>query len=161
MLTPIQLYRELGRLVSPFIKHYRTDLTKHDKAWILENPDVPFCHWTSESSTHLVPMFNHDSPKFPAEGLQVRYLFSTASRWHIIEQTKLVAEVLSSKNQFNSQLVLHFDGYVLREVSSNRAEQIVAEYVAEVRAAWTPKPKPKVDGSRGFTEWELRYSQAA
>lgn len=140
-MKPIELYRDLGRRVSPFLKSYRTDL-KLDKSWLLDNPGVPFCHWTSVSSTHLIPMLPHDSPQFPAEGLQVRYLFGMASRWHILEQTKLVANCLSSPRQFDCKIALYCDGKSeIHEVSLHRAEELVEDYVAGVREAWTPLPQ--------------------
>lgn len=141
MLTPIELYRELGRRVSPFLKHYRTDLKTHDKAWILANPGVAFCHWTSESSTHLVPMFPHDSPTYPGRGEEVAYLFSTATREHILQQTCEIARCLGEQRQFNNRITLHYDGRQLVEVSAKAAIRIVQDHVGSVREAWNPTPR--------------------
>ena len=139
MLTPIELYRELGRRVSPFLKHYRTDL-KHDKAWILENPGVPFLHWTGESSTHIVSLDASDSERWPASGVVVPYLFGRADREHILDQKREATKALNEK--FNIRVIYHWNGHNLQEVNASRAFRIVDEYVSGVHALWN-KPKSR------------------
>lgn len=150
-MKPIELYRELGRRVSPFIKHYRSDL-KHDKAWILDNPSVEFVHWTGVSSTHIVSLDAYDSERWPADGLQVPYLFGLADREHILTQKREACEALNEK--FNIRVIYFWDGFRLQEINAKRAKHIVDRYVSEVRSAWNPKVKPRNlwVGERGFVQ---------
>lgn len=146
MLTQIELYRELGRLVSPLIKHYRTDL-KHDKAWLLGNPGVPFLHFTSESSTHIVSLDAANSEKWPKDGVLVPYLFSRADRWHILRQKRDAVEAISEK--FNLRVIYYWNGQNLQEVSAARALRIVSDYCTNIQAAWM-RPPTKAQQRRDF-----------
>lgn len=146
MLTQIELYRELGRLVSPLIKHYRTDL-KHDKTWLLGNPGVPFLHFTSESSTHIVSLDAADSERWPTDGVLVPYLFSRADRWHILRQKRDAVEAIN--NSLRARVIYYWNGHNLQEVNAARALRIVSDYCTDVQVAWM-KPQSKAQQRRDF-----------
>ena len=124
------IYIQLKERALPILKFYKEDLTKHDKRELRKNPGVPFLHFTGDTGTHMG--FLLPSEKYP-EG-QVPYLFATADKWHILEQQKVMVKCMRKVNR--QSLILYFDGKKLHNITQDKAEAIIADYVRKIRNVW-------------------------
>ena len=66
-----------------------------------------------------------DFAEYPQEGEQVKYLFGTADRWHLLNETGAILECESVKN---APIVHYFDGHKIRQITHEKAARIVEDY---------------------------------
>lgn len=128
----MNVYEELERKVLPKLEDFKTDLTKHDRECIERNPGTPFLHYTRSTGTIMVMLHASDSEAFPAEGEYVPYLFGTADREHILDETWRMAQYCADRKED----CLYFDGRSLKELSSADSVRIALDYGRKVRNAW-------------------------
>lgn len=128
------LFDLLYNLVSPILQDYRADLEKWDRQAIADNPGCPFLHWTRASGTHIQFLPTADS--YPAEGVLVPYLFGSADRHHLLQETSSMAGYHANKCNGDVLLVLYYDGCKIRTITLERAVQIAREYRRKIEYEW-------------------------
>jgi hypothetical protein len=133
-----KIYQQLHALVRSRLLAYETDLEKHDKEAIEESPGVPFLHWTRDSGTHIVMLWDMKSDVWPMYGVRVPYLFRTADRNHILDGMILMAEwhLMPSNGGDKKHICHYYDGVRIRPVTCAKAVEIVKEYARPLRRAW-------------------------
>lgn len=130
-------YEQLEAACLPLIKHFHDDLVKHDKATITAHPEMPFLHWTRDCGTTLVMMPGIIDDSWPRYGERVKYLFGTADRSHIMRQkvNTAVYHTLPS-NSPEKYTVHHFDGRVLRQITVDKAVDVIKDYSRKFEREW-------------------------
>ncbi len=127
------IYQQLEEKCLPLITSYRDDLIKHDYATIVtECPGVPFIHSTRDCGTHMALLQPADT--YPPEGKQVPYLFATADRWHMLKEASVIVDHGIKEN--NVLLWHYYDGRKLRQITAEKAKQLVTEYQRHVKRQW-------------------------
>jgi hypothetical protein len=135
----MSVYKQLAAACLPLIEAYRDDLTRHDKASIEKDPELPFLHWTRSCGTTLVHLEPQDP--LPKRGQRVPYLFGSADREHIVRQVAKVAELFCRENQPEPLTVHWFDGVKLRRISAKRALEVAHEYRRRLFDQWDSERK--------------------
>jgi hypothetical protein len=128
------LHDQLVELSGPHIEAYRNDLLVHDKDAIDRYPGVPFLHWTRKMGTHI--QFLYPSRLLPANGETVPYLFGTANRKHIVEETLSMAEYFIRPTSDKTVLVLYYDGATLKQINLLDAFNIAYSYKVTILQEW-------------------------
>jgi hypothetical protein len=129
------VYQELEAKVLPLMQHYQTDLTKHDKALLEQQPNVPFLHWACDSSTFLMLMI--DASEYPKAGEVVPYLFSSADRWHLVnEAVNMASYFVRATNNPERFTVHYYDGKQLSEINVEKALELARQYKERVTKGW-------------------------
>jgi hypothetical protein len=131
-------YAQLHQLVSPFLKSYRDDLEKHDKAAIEAHPGCPYLHYTRESGTHI--LFLIPANEYPKEGDYVPYLFGMAGRDHILRQVVVMAEYWLNPCEVRPLLTLWFDGNKFHTITAEKALEIARSYWMRIDSEWRRTP---------------------
>lgn len=126
------IYEQLCVECDGFIRAYRDDLIKHDKAEIEENPGVPFLHTTREMGTTMT--FLTPAEDYPAPGEKVPYVFGTADRWHILKEKRGAVDWY--RRNIPDALWHYFDGKELRRITLDEADEIVSDYIDGVKYVW-------------------------
>jgi hypothetical protein len=127
-----QTYEDLEARVSPIVKHYREDLTRHDLQWIISNPGVPFVHFAREMGTHLWGLM--PAEWYPPKGKAIPYLFGTAERVHILESV-LTAVRYCIRSEV-TQACHYYDGESLQRLQPAEVEECVEDYIQRIRREW-------------------------
>lgn len=150
MLTAVPhktVYEQLVDACLPLIEAYHDDLVKHDKAWLEENPGVPFLHWTRPGGTTIFGLPAADT--YPKSGEYVKYLFATADRWHILKEAVKAAEYHTMPSNDPEKFTCHhFDGTRLRKISVETAVDVARQYVRRIESEWQ-----KQNRQRGLSAW--------
>lgn len=133
-------YLQVKEKALPYIKHYRDDLLKHDRASITRNSQQdtpsPFLHFTGDTGTTLI--FLIPAGKYPGSGQYVPYLFATAERHHILNDTVDTVQCMKTANR--RDLVLYFDGMrPVKTITQARAEELASAYRQKTLKAWRDK----------------------
>ena len=128
------IYGQLEKAVLPLLRGYREDLTTHDKKAIGNRGGVPFVHYGRDNGTHIV--FLGDSSTYPAEGVHVPYLFSSADRWHILKECTVLADHFTSEYNPPAKIVHYFDGRNLRRITVAQSVDIATAYQTRMRSLW-------------------------
>lgn len=123
-------YPEVDRLSRPLIEHYHSDLDI-DRELIERHPGTPFLHWTKSNKCGTWLLLLHPPDAYPPAGVHVPWLFGTADRTRILRQ-----EVGLAKTAMGAQLVLHFDGQKLRQVTDKQAVAIAVEHGEQTTNHW-------------------------
>jgi hypothetical protein len=137
--TGAAIHQELGRRVSSLILNYRDDFEVHDRETIADIAPSPFLHWAHRDGTQLAALFPADCERWPAPGVEVKYLFGVADRWHILKQIEEMADYLADPARGHADDPRHatyFDGHRFRDVCLTEAASIAAGHVKTVSAAW-------------------------
>lgn len=132
-MNPQNTYAALFAAVQHFVQHYRTDFD-HDLRLITANPGVPFLHWTRTCGTWLTFLQPFDHPYWPAKGVEVPYLFGTATREHIADQ--IVAAARHSAKNPETLATHHFDGKTLHKISAARSLDIAEDHRRHLLHHW-------------------------
>ena len=128
-MKPIECYKKLESKSLPIIEAYQKDLLCWDKQAIFRSPDTQFIHFTRKTGTHII--FFHPVDKYPARGENVKYLFSYADRWHILDQ--VIDSVNYMIDKSSSELILYYNGKTLKEIDPETARSLTQEYHRKTR----------------------------
>lgn len=128
-------YVQLKEKCLPLMVGYETDVTVHDKRIITGNPETPFLHWTRNMGTHISMMLPSDHESWPRPGVREKFLFGTRDRDGFLRAVIENARYFQGRNE-PIELVLHFDGKKLREISIDDAVDIASGYIARMRREW-------------------------
>jgi len=138
MKKPPAPYTALRQPVLAKLKAYRRDFLVHDRrAWRLY-PGVEFLHFTRDNGTTLVILFPHDHPIWPAEGVQVKYLFGSADRWHILRQVPRLTDYECNPIQ-EPRLIHHGRSGHVVTITPEAAIEIARNFERATQAAWNRK----------------------
>jgi hypothetical protein len=77
-----KLINKMLSIVTRKTKYFQTDFTKHDIAFIKDNPTAKFIWIVREMGTNI--SIFHTNESLPVAGEQVKYLFGHADRYHIL-----------------------------------------------------------------------------
>lgn len=127
------IYQELENAVLPKMTDYQTDLTKHDKNWIENNPGTKFIHFSGNTGTSIIGLISAEV--YPKDGEQVRYLFGRAGRDHILGEALEMAQY-HDKNRYYAKRVHYFDGKGLKRINHKQAIEIARNYIHRIREEW-------------------------
>lgn len=127
------IYMQVKEKSLPIIKHYREDLTKHDRNDFRRNPGMPFLHFTGDTGTYL--FFLQPSDKYPAPGEVVPYIFGVAGRRHILNDQ--VNTIMALRKMNRQDLILYFNGKTLKEITQDEAEGVAEEYRCKILQKWS------------------------
>lgn len=133
----MSIYEQLEAACLPLIRDYQTDLTKHDREAIESNPGIPFLHWTKDSGTWMVHLWPLE--KLPAKGERVPYLFGTATREHVVNEIKTIAELMC-KERGRIQCCYRFDGQRLLWLTVGEAADAARSYRRRMFDLFDGKP---------------------
>ena len=133
-------YLQVKEKALPIIKHYHDDLLKHDRASITKNgkqdTPSPFLHFTGDTGTALI--FLIPAGEYPGPGQYVPYLFATAERHHILNDTIDTVQCMKSANR--RDLVLYFDGmHPVKTITQTQAEDLASAYRRKILKTWRDK----------------------
>jgi hypothetical protein len=131
-------YAQLYNLASPFLKSYRDDLEKHDKAAIEAHSGCPYLHYTRESGTHI--LFLIPAKEYPREGDRVPFLFGFADRWHLLKELVSAAEHWLRPCNTRPLLTLWFDGKKFHQITVDKALDIARAYRIRIESEWRKVP---------------------
>ncbi len=133
-----KIYQQLHALVRSRLLAYETDLETHDKEAIETSPGVPFLHWTRDSGTEIVMLWDMKSDVWPMYGVQVPYLFGTADRNHMLDQKIAIAEwhLRTPSGGDNKYICHYYDGVRIMPVTCAKAVEIAKEYARPIRRHW-------------------------
>jgi len=136
MIKTKSIYIQVKELSLPLIKSYQTDLLKHDRRIIRQNPGVPFIHTTTEYGTHIVLLHGPDT--YPGPGEQVKYLFGYADRYHILNQN--VDFITYYPSQYRDSSILYYDGRsTVKKITLAQAGYIARDYKHGILDVWENK----------------------
>lgn len=121
--------------VLPVMTAYASDL-EHDLVAIEENPNTPFLHWAGSTFTYIAML--PPAENYPAKGVMVPFLFGWADRQKLVGVPLEMANHFAKRHQLDGyvQLVHHFDGRRLREISIKQAVEIARQYRQQVEREW-------------------------
>jgi len=128
-MKPIECYKKLESKSLPHIKAYHKDLLCWDKKALFQSPGTQFLHFTRDTGTHIV--FFEPADKYPAKDIMVKYLFSHADRYHILDQVMKTVDYLIDKS--SSELILYYNGKTLKEIDPETARSLTQEYHRKTR----------------------------
>lgn len=128
------IYESVKQLSLPLIQSYQTDLTLCDKEAITDNPGVPFIHCTGSTGTCLEFLWSADSEQYPPKGEKIPYLFGTANREQLVKEKRNIINAIIEGNR--SDLILYYDGKILKTITMNEYEYIVNQYISNVLNTW-------------------------
>lgn len=128
-MKPLQCYKQLEKESLPYIKAFKKDLLCWDKKALFEHAGTSFLHFTRETGTHIV-LF-HSADKYPKKNETVKYLFSYADRYHILNQVYETVKYLTSKEKHD--LILYYNGRTLKQIDKQRALDLALDYVVKTR----------------------------
>lgn len=134
----LSIYQQLEMVVAPVLTANETDLTIHDRNSIINNPGLPFLHWTYPLGTHMVFLFPFDSVAYPPPGEFVPYLFGTADRDKILNDHMDIARYFIARPGY----VCHYfepGAKNIRAITTERAVEIIRQYIASVRYSWNKR----------------------
>lgn len=146
-------FRLLLRACLPHMQHYHGDLLRHDRRMIRRHPDLPFIHVTRDMGSHLQLMPPADHPLWPAEGMEVPYLFGKANRRHLLKDAEDFIGYFMKNHRESSVLVHHFDGRELRRIDYARGDELLRRWAREIRHAWSEAARLRrreLDRQRGL-----------
>lgn len=129
------VFEQLFTSTQSIVAYYRTDF-QHDEKEITAAPGVPFLHFAYECGTHLIMLHPAESPSWPAEGVEVPYLFGQADRHRILRGIRFY-HLAVVHNHRNDGRWTYYDGTLLAEVTAEKARSIIDEYVRNTEVAWT------------------------
>lgn len=132
----MDVYKTLETMIGDKIRSYRSDLEIHDRGWIGCNPGIPFLHYTWESGTYIIGLL--PAADYPAEGVKVKYLFSTADRYHLLAQVEKMVQHFSAGRMGNGGIkaIHHFDGAQVRPIADIVARDIARKYCEGITREW-------------------------
>lgn len=133
------LFDQLYTAVTDTVIDFRDDLEKHDKRMIERNPGRRFLHFARPTGTDMVFFTPADAECWPLPGERIRFLFSTADRWHILNELANLASLHADR----ADQIHYFDGHRLHTVNRRCAEHLAAEWRAHIEKAWT-NPTPEL-----------------
>lgn len=120
----MNVHTELVKQASPFITMYRDDLIKHDKTEIESYPGRSFLHFTGDTGTVMITLYQKED--YPEKFEVVPYLFGHADRWHILKQKKDLIKHLPTCNKMD--LILYYNGKTLKAIQYQNAVDIIGDY---------------------------------
>ena len=120
----MNLHEELKEKALPIITAFHNDLLVHDKTEIERYPNRRFLHFTGDTGTCMVTLFNYED--YPEPNEIVPYLFGTADRYHIAKGITETVEVMNRCNRLD--LILYFNGTRLKEIDYDNAKSIAIDY---------------------------------
>jgi hypothetical protein len=129
------IYLALYKIVRPALQHYETDLTKHDKKAIEEEPRTPFIYGYRETGTNLIKLYPNMA-EYEAQGLKVgaKYIFGTirdeAHKLEILRDQKTWITHRDTNKYF-----LFFDGVKLHKKTREQINEIHDNHIQKVIAA--------------------------
>ena len=127
------VYQQVKTLAGPIVKHYRDDLTKHDRRTFQDDPTRPFLHFSRECGTHLITL--DDAESYPLPGNEVPFVFGTAQRGKILEDViSATRRIVASET---TELILHWDGRKLRQLTAQQAIDVAETYGRKIRGDWS------------------------
>ena len=126
------VYQQVKALAGPIVKHYRDDLVKHDRRTFQDDPTRPFLHFSRECGTHLITLDSAES--YPLPGDNVPFLFGTAQRDKILAD--VVGSVRHIANYETTELILHWDGRRLWQVTVQESIDVAEVYSRKIRNEW-------------------------
>jgi hypothetical protein len=124
--------RSLATLAFDVIEHHTTDLL-HDLRKILSTPNVPHIVSADKHGSYIATLYPANHPEWPAPGERVPYLFGTATREHILDQT-------SAYIRPGAELFLYVPDRAYSTcgiITKASARERIAEYIATVHRQWT------------------------
>jgi len=140
----------------PLMTDYQTDLAI-DARMIDASPDAWFVHATRQRGTHLYMMLPPDSPKWPAAGDTVPYLFGHCSRQQILDsETDCILKMTECPDA--SYYTWHlWNGDTLTKMTARNINAIVRRYARNTVAAWT-RPKNRESAMYWFESERLQHA---
>jgi hypothetical protein len=120
----MNIHQQLVERALPIIEQYQDDLLKHDKDELDRYPGRRFLHFTGNTGTHIVTLY--DLADYPCQDVSVPYLFGTADRWHIAKGITEQVEALKQCNRMD--LILYYNGKTLKAIEYHEAKSIAADY---------------------------------
>ena len=122
------VHKELVEKTLSLIETYHDDLLVHDKNQIEAYPGRPYLHFTGDTGTLMVTLYEKED--FPGRDEKVPYLFGYADRNHILkgimEQVKCVLRIN------RRDCMLYYNGITLKSVEYYRAKEIAEDYTAKM-----------------------------
>jgi len=100
------IYKQLVDRCLPIIGSFKTDVTKWDKQALAASPGIPFLHFTGKTGTHIVFLTEYSNQQI---------------------MNHVIPMVDAMQGCDRSDLVLHFDGLKLHEITMVRAKEIARE----------------------------------
>lgn len=125
-------YLTLREKCLPVIQGYHRDLLVHDRRLIRSHPQVPFIHIARDHGTYIAMLRPAES--YPADGVSVPYLFSTADRWHLLKECGSIVEFAEKNHPL--AMVHHFDGRTIHPITYTQARHIITEYKNTIIRQW-------------------------
>lgn len=129
MKESIRIYNELRDKALPFIKSYKKDLLCWDFTCLLRNPGKPFLHFTGDTGTHIEVLI--PAHQYPAKGKMVQHIFGMADRDHLLNEINTCVKQMRRLNR--QDLIMYYDGQKLKEITQDKAEEIVFSYVNKTK----------------------------
>lgn len=142
-MTREEIYNVITELALPQMTDYTTDVTTHDRKYIMEymEPDERFLHFTRTTGTHIVRLINPSSPIYPAPGEIVKYLFGTADRWYMLNNSVTNRITYFINPYATKHTCLYYDGEKVWPVTLAKAQQIARDHVERTRRTWRAAQK--------------------
>lgn len=127
------IYQRVKELALPVITEYKDDLLVHDRNEIKAFKKCDFIHMTRPSGTHMIIF--RPSESYPVKGERIRYLFGTADRIHILNDTCGAVPYLLKEQ--NIELILYRKGDSITEITASEACDLVEEYRQAMLELWS------------------------
>lgn len=126
-----ELYNAIEKIAGKHVKHYREDLTKHDKAEIERDSETPFIHIARQTGTAMQRFYNLDT--YPDKGERIKYLFGTANRLELIRSIKTSLEYYINNTP---KTILYWSGKELKRITPPEAMELFKQYERQINNAW-------------------------
>lgn len=136
------LHEQLVAKCLPHIKHFKEDLTVHDKDAIRDHPGIPFLHWTRDHGTQILLLRPHDHISWPkTDGELKPFLFGNCDRRKMLSELSEIAKYFAKPDRDQIHKVLHFDGSALHEITKENAVEIASQWRRDVDREWNKQVK--------------------
>jgi hypothetical protein len=130
--TAKELYQAIENIAGKHVKHYKEDLTTHDKNSIERDSKTPFIHISRETGTSLQRFYKLD--QYPKKGETIQYMFNAqAKRKQLLDGINTTIEHYLN---WGPKTVLFWDGKKLKRITPEQARNEFNQYERATNNAW-------------------------
>ena len=127
------IYLKMKLVVSFSMTYYQTDFSIHDVEFMEANPEAEFIWVVRKSGTHIFRIWENQD--LPPSGIKVPYLFSKATREHIV--TDELNALQNSCTPHNHDFY-HIDPQngTFRKITHKEAIEILSRNIENLNNIW-------------------------
>ena len=127
------IYLKMKLVVSFSMTCYQTDFSIHDVEFMEDNPEAEFIWVVRKSGTHIFRIWKNQD--LPPNGVKVPYLFSEATREHIVTDELNALQNSCTPHNHDFYLIDPQNG-TFRKITQKEAIEILSRNIENLNNSW-------------------------